>query len=871
MGSNQAQPTHKAEIQDFIRWIDDNSIQGLTSDSSSAPFMPQKRLTEYIRQGTRLRNLLKELFSPTDPPVHVEPDAILKNCTAVLAILVRIEYGRYIEEFVRHRELFDNHLPFLTMPANFPRSNNEGVFFKKFDEEQWRFCAHIFSRARIDDQISASYILPITSKEKIAEGGTANVFRIQIHPDYDELDPPTGDSDESHVRKHNNTYVLKTFHSRKYPAKCLYKSETAAFAYLKRSCALGNNFIGFHGSFVYNDTYNILLEYADIGSLEDYFTTISPPSTGEDILKLWTSVFGLLTAVENLHTIEAEGNWEEPVWHQDIKPDNILVCSGPSGSPYDFKFKLGDLGLAHFRKEKFRHENARKLGRGQLQSILDKDSGGTKIYGAPECYQGDDSHYSPKRAIGQSVDIWSLGCVFSEVAQWIAQGKEGLDKYRQRRMIATRKVPGHQDIGCFHDRDHVLECVNDTHESLFEHVRVSDVMMKPVIKKMVEEMLYEKEARPNATQLLCKGRKIIEKARRDLNEQRYNESLSQSPMKRPTSAKGDEVISMQDFQDRQGSKGKMRRRRRRRSSNSNQGSKMHSPHDEASFSHPVSVQNPDELPSQDQSTHLSPSPLSPPSRPPKNSKEQALPHMPTDQALFQIISAKHGHENISKECGRLLDTLGKRDHVFLIDDAASMKSHWEDVKMIATILGYFLKKYDDDGMDIYFSSSIKRFKAKTTTQLLNCLSGYELQNSSNVGSKLGEIVTEYIDTIEKYHSHKLYTLTRSRPKPLNIYVLTDGIWQPGSEAETPIRRLASTLSQLNRKQGHVGIQFIFFGEDKEAEERLKRYDSGLGLGQNEDIVDMEPARGNVLKMLVGAVNKMFDDDFGMSQSSLSST
>ena len=35
--------------------------------------------------------------------------------------------------------------------------------------------------------------------------------------------------------------------------------------------------------------------------------------------------------------------------HQDIKPTNILVFSGDTDSPYDVHFKVGDLGLVHFK------------------------------------------------------------------------------------------------------------------------------------------------------------------------------------------------------------------------------------------------------------------------------------------------------------------------------------------------------------------------------------------------------------------------------------------------------------------------------------------------------------------------------------------
>ena len=39
-------------------------------------------------------------------------------------------------------------------------------------------------------------------------------------------------------------------------------------------------------------------------------------------------------------------------WHQDIKPENILVFSGVGTSPFDVHFKIADLSLCHFKRSK---------------------------------------------------------------------------------------------------------------------------------------------------------------------------------------------------------------------------------------------------------------------------------------------------------------------------------------------------------------------------------------------------------------------------------------------------------------------------------------------------------------------------------------
>jgi len=54
-------------------------------------------------------------------------------------------------------------------------------------------------------------------------------------------------------------------------------------------------------------------------------------------------------------------------WHQDVKPDNILIISNGIDSPYDWKFKLSDLGMSHFR--------------GWSNQGSDIDAYGTETYG----------------------------------------------------------------------------------------------------------------------------------------------------------------------------------------------------------------------------------------------------------------------------------------------------------------------------------------------------------------------------------------------------------------------------------------------------------------------------------------------------------
>lgn len=66
------------------------------------------------------------------------------------------------------------------------------------------------------------------------------------------------------------------------------------------------------------------------------------------------------------------------------------------------------------------------------------------------------------------------------------------------------------------------------------------------------------------------------------------------------------------------------------------------------------------------------------------------------------------------------------------------------------------------------------------------------------------------------------------PRPLSIYILTDGVWQPEGEPDQLIKDVASVLASNQVPQTHVGIQFIRFGEDEACRARLERLDRGGG-------------------------------------------
>jgi len=74
-------------------------------------------------------------------------------------------------------------------------------------------------------------------------------------------------------------------------------------------------------------------------------------------------------------------------WHQDVKPENILIVSNKAEQVHEWHFKLADLGISHF-----------KLNSSTPYSAA-SDTYGTRTYG-----------YNPASLVGRSMLTKKLRC-----------------------------------------------------------------------------------------------------------------------------------------------------------------------------------------------------------------------------------------------------------------------------------------------------------------------------------------------------------------------------------------------------------------------------------------------------------------------------
>ena len=213
-----------------------------------------------------------------------------------------------------------------------------------------------------------------------------------------------------------------------------------------------------------------------------------------------------------------------------------------------------------------------------------------------------------------------------------------------------------------------------------------------------------------------------------------------------------------------------------------------------------------------------------------------------------------------------------------------MREHWEEALILFEILAYILKRLDPDGLELYFTCTEGKHKKRNTTDLIEIARSRappaDVMRPSNIFVRLNSILEQYQEKLRNPQSRFGIPRSSRDMRKLNLYVLTDGLWQPESDAETPIKHLVKTLDELDKPLNQVGIQFIRFGDDPHGRARLEHLDSGLkGFSKcsrhmfhesllrqfadttfSRDIVDTEPSNGNIWKMLLGSINKWLDSD-----------
>ncbi|KAI9713239.1 MAG: hypothetical protein M1820_001225 [Bogoriella megaspora] len=468
-------------------------------------FIPEEKLLEYFRK--RLQWILIGLRRED---LDLEEETIQNGYLKVFAILLRIDEPRAIAQFLPHESLNDTHLPFETRPKLFPElPGHSDRLWVAFNESQWIFCAPkiTYNERRVWHERQP---LPVISKEQLSSGNSAKTFKIRIHPYHNGLgfkNFQCRDTDQ-------DVFVLK-IHSNRPSAHQQGIRESEAFAQLKKSISWEEHaIVRFLGSFEKGQLHHTILEYANKGTLENYWQKQRPPKQKFDrqdevasrTIASWDNALQLLRALDGIHNVEYRPGayrTKGKGWHQDIKPFNILCHLADGHCPFACVYKLADFGLTSVL-----------VGASSNDNITDRK--GTRAYGAPETYRSDDVTEIRQRKLCQKSDVWSLGCVLAEHAVWIHDGAYGLGEFRERRNEALQKL-GIRNTGCFHNGKKALDVVDQELRRIMEK---TDPKTDPITEEIVEQIILQTlqpiSDRPSARDLDTQARMIIERAKRDL-------------------------------------------------------------------------------------------------------------------------------------------------------------------------------------------------------------------------------------------------------------------------------------------------------------------------------------------------------------------
>ncbi|POS83482.1 hypothetical protein EPUL_005310 [Erysiphe pulchra] len=466
-------------LEDYFEWEYEAWVEIFADleQETREHFLPLDTVRSYFTtcDGHLQRNLdkiLVEIFNIDPPPVN--SDLILRDHTAIFCILLQIERGKYIEHFTCFEELSDQRLPFDSAhpPRPFPTIKGDSTFFQEFCEVQRRYCVPIFNPHMLHKNFGHQRLLPITSKERLRTRGKDTAHIITLYGPHNKI---TRESVKI-KNPNSNTFMIKSYSTTQ--AYNPYTKQVNAFRCIKNA----DGVLKFFGSFEYRDQSHILLEFADKGTLNDFFRTEAPPTRGDQIIDFWDNILQLIKGLKAIQSVKGS--------HNDICSENILVLSNGARLPSNWQFKFSDPGILS------NYENNSE------QIALNSSS--EKLH--------DKSDFQNTRSLA-SGDIWCLGCVFSQAAFWVADGYKGVLDFEQK-LDDNIDISRHMKL---HEDQQVSESIIDAHTEIENHLRRSDHVTKDVLTTMVDEMLWH-EDHPNIEVLIQKAEKIIATARQTLAE-----------------------------------------------------------------------------------------------------------------------------------------------------------------------------------------------------------------------------------------------------------------------------------------------------------------------------------------------------------------
>ncbi|KAL9623447.1 MAG: hypothetical protein Q9160_002340 [Pyrenula sp. 1 TL-2023] len=283
-------------LQDFYEWLEKNKTKAVSSESDSAErfFLSRKLLKEYFGNENRTKQIYQAVCGS---PLVIDFDDFLNDWVCVFALLLSLGHGNAIPHFISNH-LYDSKHPFQERPSQFPFSPLDDEFWSMYQKAQWLFFPLELKKNHHRQRVPEARVLPIIKKESIGRGGSSKIYRIERNP------------------ATHKTYVVKEYLPGE--AEEYYEAEIEGHSLTRSSGAIVSCYGSFRQDTPRGPALSLILEYADAGTLEEYFQAKSQPSTRTNMIAFWENLQQLALALSDLHT-----NYL-PQLEQD-KPRDVLL------------------------------------------------------------------------------------------------------------------------------------------------------------------------------------------------------------------------------------------------------------------------------------------------------------------------------------------------------------------------------------------------------------------------------------------------------------------------------------------------------------------------------------------------------------------
>ncbi|KAI5819215.1 kinase-like domain-containing protein [Pyronema omphalodes] len=772
-----------------------------------------------------------------------------------LGILTSIGRQRYIFRFCEDDRLRDDRLPTtMDILEKFQLKNEDANFVTVFYQKQFVFKPYTFSRftsnAQLQD-LEPEIIIPVMRKTKHAEGGWSVVYKIEIHPDYDNLGYGSCAGGNAHV------YACKqlieedgTSIDDEEPGHAAFREEVfIQFALQKRS----EHILPLLTAYKHHNTYQMVFPLADY-DLRTYIQRSDAPNDPEERLEFMQKLRHIISAIRTIHeyaTGESSNKSNDSSMqaktignHRDISPQNILFMGG--------QMLLADFGHAKIKEVK-----------------PGDDSGSpwrwaSSTYSAPECS-------NTSRVVGRGGDIWSLACIMSEMLTFDLMGRKGVEEYAEARNIDNRDI--------FHHKGYIKGEVLTWFGTLKQRSNHSKFVVE--VLALLQDMLNDvPKDRPDITTvdtrfsnalanwdtqiirdgnatLTAEAEKATEIDQEVLEKSKPRTSDSRIPNLRKLFVPFDKINIWSFFP---------------RYNSSASKTPIQHPNDEERPYNPRSHTEPEVSTVVQRSIFgVSASSVTGDSRP-----QYTLQHSQTDPVGGEIgkredYIAQPPTTDISDS---VLRKLKYYDTVFLVDDSKIDEKKWVLLGQVLVNLASVAVELDPDGIDLRFVDAEHRDidDVKRWVDVAEAFSSVHPTNSRlHLDDPVRDILQPYLDAQRREKNPKAKRKDGYKSQ-LNLIILTDGEVDKMDDIERVVMDAVQELNASRANPRSIGIQFVVIGAtepDSYGSQLLERLDDKIAdnpICNGRDIVDktifdesLLNDRATFKKMLCGAINSKLDN------------